>query len=132
MCSSGVDFSPFDVCVCESQLHVVLLEVPLYCTLKSFSANQRAEEEEEEEAASQGDYTPQMHHTLEAFIINTVKYRGMYTQIELLVSVYYLLCAFIMPVKRTCHACMHFGWMYFRHLGEQCNAMQFSANPFFW
>lgn len=60
--------------MCESQLHVVLLEVPLYCTLKRFSANPL--EEEEEEAASQGDYTPKLHHSplkaLEAFIINTL------------------------------------------------------------
>lgn len=79
--------------MCESQLHVVLLEVPLYCTLKRFSANPRAEEEEE--AASQGDYTPKVHHNplkaLEAFIINTLKYRGIYTQTAMRLGVYYLL-----------------------------------------
>lgn len=39
--------------MCESQLHVVLLEVPLYRALKLSSANGRSEEEEE--TSSQGD-----------------------------------------------------------------------------
>lgn len=101
--------------MCESQLHVVLLEVPLYRTLKRFSANRRPEEEEE--ASSQGDYTPKLHHSplkaLETFIINTLN-------IAEYIHKYSTRCVlFVMRFLRARSArAMHFDWTYFRHLGK--------------
>lgn len=111
--------------MCESQLHVVLPEVPLYRTLKRVSANPRAEEEEE--AASQGDYTPKLHHSplkaLEAFIINTLNIAE-YTQITVQLCVHFFIVPFFFFAHEVHVPCI-FVWTYLRHVGKTVNANLF-------